>query len=168
MFLAPLMPFISGAASLATGIAGGMAQKSASNYNAQVATMQAEQARDAGNIKAASLARDQAQQMGATRSAAGASGTLMGAGNTGQIIQDTATAQTRDQRMLEYNTQLSEWGHQTEAVNQRAAGKYAMTAGIIGGVAGAASSYGGYKLRNSNATPATQGSQIKTPYREVY
>lgn len=159
MFLAPLAPALIGAAAgLVGALAQGSAAKAAADYNAKVARMQAEQAQAKGNMEAASLGKKQRQAAGKMQSKLGGSGALMNKGNAAYITADTADEQISDQRMLSYNTQMSAWGYNAEAINQEALGKNAMKSAWITGIAGAAGSLAtGYM----NSTPATGGSVVK-------
>ena len=154
---------VAAGASLAGGVAQGMAAKSAADYNAAATELQGQQARVRGDMDAANLARKQQQKTGALKSSLSGSGVEMNRGSAAKIQEDAAYMQKLDQSTLEYNTQMNVWGYEVEEINQKARGKNALMSGIVSGVSGAAGGIGSGYMRDNpvGTTPATGG----TTYR---
>jgi hypothetical protein len=103
---APYIMIAAAVASAASAYQAGQTQKKASEYNAQVATMEADQQRQAGAANAADAMYKARLLLGTQKAAAAASGVDPGTGSPLEIASDTAARTTLDALRIKYGADV--------------------------------------------------------------
>lgn len=138
------------------------AQSKAYKYNAEVADLQAQQARDAAKLEGETQAREDRRQQAAVRAAIGAAGVEPNEGSPLLVLMENARAAKDAQNRIEYAGELRAAGLHSQADLQRFYGQQAKTMGaygagvsLLGSAANIAGTY--YKPSKSAKYTALQG-----------
>lgn len=107
------------------GIQSGKSQKRLNEYNAQVATMQSEDAIARGKDAEERHRENVRRLMGSQRAAWAASGVDVNSGNAVDVVADTASMGELDALMIRHNAAREAWGFQNQAIDYRARGEIA-------------------------------------------
>lgn len=136
----------------------GQAAKKAANYNASVATRNADIARQQAQADASAQDRDARMRMGAIKSSYGASG-ITNEGSPLDVLEASATAAELDKQNIMYKGELRAMGYTDEANLENTRGKNAMSeaygragSSILTGISKGYSSYGGAPSKASSPT----------------
>ena len=149
----------------------GQGQKKVAEYNAKVADVQAEDATNRGFV-AADQQRARVRQIAGQQTAAmGASGTTVGEGTTGLVLDQTATMGELDARQIELNAQREAWGLRSQAAGARFSGALSEQAGTMGAVGslitggvGAYGIYDKYKVPRAGAVSNASSTMTQAQY----
>jgi hypothetical protein len=120
-----------------------MFQAKLAGYNAQLATQEAGQTQEAGNIAASEQLMKTGKQVGAVTAAQAAGGVDVGGGSAKQVQKATEAAGEYDASTIRYNAASRAYGLGQEAFSdllQQKAAKQAAVSGLISGIMGAGSS----------------------------
>jgi len=131
-----MMGFGSGM-SLSGNVQAGKSQKRLNEYNAQVASMQGDDALARGEEAAARHREGVRRMIGGQRAAWAASGADVNSGNAVDVVADTAALGELDALTIEFNAAREAWGYRNQAIDYRARGEIAQAHGVYQGVAGA-------------------------------
>jgi hypothetical protein len=102
------------------------------NYNAKLASRNAEIAKRQGELEAERLDRDGRRQRGAIAAAYGANNIVGGEGSPLDVLENSFTIAALDKQNAEYNANIKAYGYGTEAAAQKQAGTRALTDGLFG------------------------------------
>lgn len=142
------------------GLAKGNSANQAASYNASVANtnanladIKAQDALQRGANKQTQYANQTRQIIGKQRTANAANNIDPSQGSAVNLLTDTTMNRAIDQQRIRANAAREAYGYKTQASSYRAQAKYQKYAGrqqesssILGGLVGAASTYGQYKL----------------------
>jgi len=146
----PFLPYVAMAAQAVGAIQQGNAAKATSDYNAQVARNQAEQARQVSTAEQLAQQRQSRAQLGMTNAAIAQSGTGFG-GTNKDILDQTQTLAELDVLNLAYSGKQRAQGFTMQSVLDEYQGKQAQKAGYMRAagsiLVGASNLYGGPKVR---------------------
>lgn len=150
-----------GAGMAATGAyAQAMAQKTALNNQAQIATWQAQQALQVGAAQTQTSELKTAELQGQQRAQLAANGVDLGSGGATDILAGTKYMGIRDALTISDNATRTAWGYNSQATMDRAfadnvhPGLSAMSS-LIGGASQVAGSW--YQMKKQGVVPTWQG-----------
>lgn len=155
--VAAIVIMASAAVSAYASYESGVQQEKAADFNAQMATYQADQAKQAAQAKAEIYERDVERRMGTMRQQYAASGVeLSNAGTPLSVMMDSAVTAAKDVVRIKAGGDVSAWGFMSEAALSTSQGQSAMAGGQI--AAGASLLGGAAKVFSMY-----QGAQMKMP-----
>lgn len=141
----------------------GQAQKSAANYNAEVAGVQAQVAREQGNANEETQRRRAGLALG--RQAAGAAENGGLSGTNLDLYQQSATDAELDALNIRYGSKLAGSSADAQAGMYRSQASQAMPAAYLNAGAAALSAYGSYAMASGGGQYNYRGSTLPNSLR---
>jgi len=138
-------------------VMGGIQGMQSANYNAKLATRNAEIAKRQGELEAERLDRDGRRQRGAISAAYGANNIVGGEGSPLDVLENSFTTAALDKQNVEYAAKIKAYGYQTEAAKQKAEGTRALTEGLFNAAGSALGAAGGLGGGTENFGQTRQG-----------
>ena len=136
----------------------GKAAANSANYNAAIASQNAQVAGAQGEAAMQLQRRDAQRKIGAAMAAYGASGVQMADGSPADVLADSARMSTLDALTIKYNYRLKQLGQEDQAAldssgatNARTASYFNAAGIVLGGAAKAYTSFGGSAGSSGNA-----------------
>lgn len=140
----------SAAISAVGAIRSSQAQSAAADYNAKVASLNAQAATQQGEAAAEAQQRDSQRKIGTALAAYGASGVETDSGSPADVLSQSARDATLDNLTIKYNAKMRALGYQMQgnldtanASNSASAGVLSGTAALLGGLGAAGRMYYG-------------------------
>lgn len=138
----------------------GKYESEVASQNADIATSQANDAINRGNIEASQRRRQTSQALGSQAALMGATGTDISTGGALDIFGDTAQFGALDALTTVNNAQREAYGFQTQAVNYESQASAARSQGNFGAMTtlltAPIDAYGAYKISGGSWSPFTQ------------
>jgi len=165
-FVAPFMATYGaaiGAGVSAIGmISNGINQSNTADYNAQVASQNAEIARQQGVAAQTAQAQQAKQKIGLMIASYGSSGVSGDAGSPLDILGQSAAQAKLDNLNIGYNANLKATGFDNTATLDKAQGDNALTSGILSAVGQGASGYAKYSAAQAGTPIPIYGNSMTT------
>ena len=124
-------------------VMGGIQGMQSANYNAKLASRNAEISKRQGELEAERLDRDGRRQRGAISAAYGANNIVGGEGSPLDVLENSFTIAELDKQNAKYNADIKAYGYNAEAAAQKQAGKTALTKGLFSAAGSALGAAGG-------------------------
>ena len=124
------MGAVQGVGNIAAGFGGNAAAK----YNARVAGMQADQAREVGAEEGDSILRQGKTLVGKQRAAAASDGVDVNRGSPLRAVLDTILTSHQEAQAATLRGETKAWGLEAEATNQKWMGKQTLLGGFAKGL----------------------------------
>lgn len=150
-----VIALVGGLASASGEASAGRKAKKAFNLNAQIATENAQLAREAAADDILSLKRTAYKTEGGIRAGYGASGVSASSGSAMDVLADSMAQATLDQNRRKYQGELEARDFENRARTEQAAGKAAFTASQYSAAGQVLSSVGSAASSLSKPAPAT-------------
>lgn len=134
-WIVPLLPYIAAAGAVVgayASIKSGQAASAAADYNAKIATQNAEAMRQQGIQAQAAQRRDMGLKLGTLAANTGASGVDSTTGSPLDVLSSSIQQGTLDNLNIKYNYQMKAMGYQNSGTLDSAQSKSASTAGYLG------------------------------------
>ena len=136
----PIMMAVGAAVSAVSAIRQGQAAQAAANYNAQIETQNAAQARSDALAQSIQVSRENLLRLGSIRAARGASGGT-GAGSTLDVLADVAAQGELERQWTLYQGESRARGYTNTATLDVAQGRAARDAGVVSGISAGLSGF---------------------------
>lgn len=171
--IASLLPLIQGTTAAAGAYgeyeasnAQGRYRQRAGNINAQLALRQGEDATRIGEDEAQRRLRQGGQDASSERVRLAAQGVNVNTGSAARTQQDIANAAGQDAATIRKNAAMQSWGYGVDAINSKAGGKMARTAGRYQGTQSLIS--GGMQFARYGLESYNESQKNKKPDQEDY